>query len=120
MRSLRSTPSTVKSEGGAWEKIADGSSRGSWIDRPLPGRYTYRVTAADFDNLLSAASSDVSVSINDSGIAVSPVLEDRIADRRNYAERVRQIHAAGRGRVRHDLFLLAGDSITAANMHPTS
>jgi lysophospholipase L1-like esterase len=106
-----------KSEGGAWEKIAD-AIQPRFVDRPpAAGTYTYRVTAADFDNLLSAASSDVSVSINTAGTAASPVLEDRIADRRNYAERVRQIHAAGQGRVRHDLFLFAGDSITAANMY---
>jgi hypothetical protein len=38
-------------------------------------------------------------------------------DRAGYAANVRKIHAAGAGKVRQDVFLFAGDSITAADAY---
>jgi lysophospholipase L1-like esterase len=45
------------------------------------------------------------------------VIDERIVDRGIYAENVRRIHASGRGRVRPDVFLFAGDSITGATLY---
>ena len=82
---------------------------------PSAGRYTYRVTAADYDDNVSQPSAEVSLSVSSAGKLPAP--SQQVQDRLIYAENVRRIHAAGRVKVRHDVFLFAGDSITAADAY---
>ena len=105
-----------KAAGATWQKVAE-----AWQPRyqdtvPVAGSYTYRITAADYDHNVSAPSSDLTVTVTSAGPVASAV-DDRIADRGIYAENVRRIHASGRGRVRPDVFLFAGDSITGATLY---
>ncbi len=102
--------------GDRWLKVAE-SFRPRYRDMvPSPGPYTYRITAADYDNNVSPPSSNVSVTTS-SGLSAPSVVDKRIADREIYGENVRRIHASGRGRVRHDVFLFAGDSITGTTSY---
>jgi lysophospholipase L1-like esterase len=105
-----------KAAGAAWQKVAE-----SWRPRyrdtvPAAGTYTYRITAADYDHNVSAPSSDVAVTAASAG-PVETTMDERIVDRGIYAENIRRIHASGRGRVRHDVLLFAGDSITGATLY---
>ncbi|HET6426969.1 MAG TPA: SGNH/GDSL hydrolase family protein, partial [Phycisphaerae bacterium] len=78
----------------------------------------YRVTAADYDNNVSKPSKAVKIAGGPvSGAQAPPALTDQVRDRLAYADNVRKIHAAGKGKVRHDVFLFAGDSITAADAY---
>jgi hypothetical protein len=109
-----------KTAAGDWEKIGE-SLRPSYRDRPpASGLHTYRVTAADFENNVSAPSSELTVDFTPTPAAgriaaVAPPIW--VADRVNYAENVRQVHARGAGTVRPDVFLFAGDSLTAATLY---
>jgi len=47
----------------------------------------------------------------------APSLPPWVSDRANYAAHVRAIHARGAGKVRRDVFLFAGDSITAPSVY---
>ena len=100
--------------GSRWLKIAE-SIEPRYIDRvPQPGRYEYCVTAADYDNNVSAPSAKAMAGATaDGGTPAAPGVQEQ--DRMAYAENVRRIHSAGSGKVRHDVFLFAGDSITAAH-----
>jgi hypothetical protein len=105
---------------GVWEKVGE-SLRPSFTDRlASPGLRAYRITAADYDNNVSLPSADVTATVAapptpGGGNAAQPVAW--LADRLNYAENVRQIHARGAGKVRPDVFLFAGDSLTAATLY---
>jgi lysophospholipase L1-like esterase len=105
-----------KGAGAPWQKVAESRHPQHRDTVRAPGTYTYRITAADYDYNVSAPSSDVTVTALAAGPAESPT-EDQIADRHLYAENIRRIHASGRGRVRHDVFLFAGDSITGAMLY---
>jgi hypothetical protein len=101
--------------GGPWEKIGE-SVLPDYVDAaPAAGPCVYRVAAADYDNNLSGPSADARVEVRSAATAAADSPQAR--DRRNYAANVRRIHAAGRGKVRHDVFLFAGDSITAADVY---
>jgi hypothetical protein len=101
--------------GGAWTKIAE-TQRTAWRDVvPAPGAYAYRVTAADYENNVSAPSSEARATAS-SGTP-SPVAPTVVQDRLNYAAHVRAVHARGRGAVRPGVFLFAGDSITGAAVY---
>jgi hypothetical protein len=105
---------------GVWEKVGE-SLRPSFTDRlASPGPRAYRITAADYDNNVSLPSADVTATVAappapGGGNAAPPVAW--LTDRLNYAENVRQIHARGMGKVRPDVFLFAGDSLTAATLY---
>jgi hypothetical protein len=105
--------------GGTWEKVGE-SLRPRFRDRPTAlGAHTYRITAADFENNLSPPSSDapVGTTVPAPGGNTPPAPPPHAADRLNYAEHVRLIHARGAGTVRPDVFLFAGDSLTAATVY---
>lgn len=105
-----------KAAGGNWRKLAE-SLRPRFTDRPASvGEYTYRVTAADYDNNCSGPSNDVTVKVNPPTVELPPP-SVQVKDRLAYAANVRRIHAKGAGKVRHDVFLFAGDSITAADAY---
>jgi lysophospholipase L1-like esterase len=103
---------------GTWEKIGE-TLRPSFEDRPPTATaVTYRVTATDFDNNVSPPSAETTVNVPVSparGVAAERSVWE--ADRLNYAENVRQVHARGEPTVRPDVFLFAGDSITAATVY---
>jgi hypothetical protein len=103
---------------GPWEKVGE-SLQPRYVDTVAAGgTYGYCVTAADYDDNVSkpsAPSAEVTLPIVSAGKAVAP--SPQVADRLNYADNVRKIHAAGAGKVRHDVFLFAGDSITAADAY---
>ena len=101
-----------------WEKVGE-TLIARFRDRPpAPDTYTYRITAADFENNVSPPSAATSVTVTG---AASPraaaALISQMSDRIAYAEHVRQVHARGAGRVRRDVFLFAGDSLTAAELY---
>jgi len=105
-----------KRQAGPWQKIGEAIPPHYTDAPPEAGRYTYRVAAADYDNNLSPPSGDAVVSVSSAApaaAAAGPQIEDRLG----YADHVRRIYAAGRGKVRHDVFLFAGDSITAADVY---
>jgi hypothetical protein len=104
-----------RKDGGSWHKIAETIPPRFTDTVPEAGRYGYRITAADYDNNCSPPSETALVSAT-GGMAAGP-LSPQEADRLLYAENVRAIHAAGRGTVRQDVFLFAGDSITAADVY---
>jgi lysophospholipase L1-like esterase len=107
-----------KSGAGAWEKIGE-SLRPSFRDRTaVPEKYAYRITAADYENNVSPPSSEVMAA--PAAAAAKPAsgsAPPRIADRAGYADHIRQVHARGAGKVRPDVFLFAGDSLTAATLY---
>ena len=97
-----------------WVKVGE-SIQPRYVDTvPVAGRREYRVTAADYDGNVSAPSKAVSVKVT---AGAAPELTDVVKDRLAYAANVRKIHVAGAGKVRHDVFLFAGDSITAADSY---
>ena len=105
-----------KSSTGGWEKVGE-SLRPAFRDQPgSSGAFTYRVTAADYENNLSPPSTEVAVTTGAGTPAkATPTLV--AADRAIYADHVREVHARGAGKVRSDVFLFAGDSITAATLY---
>jgi hypothetical protein len=108
-----------KGVAGSWEKIGE-SLRPSYRDRPTSSeKYLYRITAADYENNLSAPSSELEVTraVAAEARPVSGGAPPWVLDRVGYAETVRQVHARGVGKVRRDVFLFAGDSITAATLY---
>lgn len=104
-----------KPDGGTWAKVGE-SVPTRYVDTvPAAGKYAYRICAADYDNNVSRPSADVAVRVEAGGKAEKASVQ--AADRSLYADNVRRIHAAGAGKVRHDVFLFAGDSITAADAY---
>jgi hypothetical protein len=104
---------------GAWEKVGE-SLRPSFTDRPSsPGLHVYRITAADYENNVSSPSSEVTATVPTppAGIGDKAAESPWVTDRANYGENVRQIPARGTGKVRPDVFLFAGDSLTAATVY---
>lgn len=101
-----------------WQKIAE-SLRTSYQDRPpAAASYVYRVTAADYDNNVSAPSAEVTATVDQASAPAAAAAKPppQVADRLNYAEHLRQVKVRRPG-VRHDVFLFAGDSITAASRY---
>jgi len=104
-----------KAGGGGWVKIGE-SIQPKYVDpAPAKGVASYRVTAADYDNNVSKPSKEVKIAAGPGGAAAE--VTDQVRDRLAYADNVRKIHAAGKGKVRQDVFLFAGDSITAADAY---
>jgi hypothetical protein len=102
---------------GPWVKVGE-SLRPKYRDSQLsPGTYSYRITAADYDNNVSAPSSDATITTTAAAAGVPDTPSNVVTDRIGYAENVRRVHARGAGRVRPDVFLFAGDSITAASLY---
>jgi hypothetical protein len=105
-----------KRGGGPWEKVGE-SLEISYLDPvPAPGAYTYRITAADYENNVSPPSREVPVAVTSAG-HLSAAADERVTDRLRYADAIREIRARGAGKVRRDVFLFFGDSITAANVY---
>lgn len=108
-----------KGSSGTWQKIGE-SLRPSYRDRPTGlEKYSYRITAADYENNLSAPSAELEVTpaVAAQTKPASGSALPWVVDRAGYAETVRQVHARGVGNVRRDVFLFAGDSITAATLY---
>ena len=115
--------SVYRREGTArsWQKIAE-SLQPVYRDHPPSSEVVaYRITAADYDNNVSAPSTEVTAT--PAGVAAGASDPERVTapaqvtDRLNYAAHIRDVHARGAGKVRHDVFLFAGDSITAATLY---
>jgi hypothetical protein len=105
-----------KAQGGGWAKVAE-SVRPRYTDTaPAAGKVTYRVTAADYDHNCSKPSADAAVTAT-APVNAEQVVIPQVKDRLAYADLVRKVHARGKGKVRHDVFLFAGDSITAADSY---
>jgi GDSL-like Lipase/Acylhydrolase family len=108
-----------KSGTGTWEKIGE-SLRSSYRDRPSSLEpHAYRITAADYENNISAPSPEVTATPTVAATTkpASGNAPPWMVDRATYAENVRQVHARGVGKVRPDVFLFAGDSLTAATVY---
>jgi len=106
-----------KLEGKKWVKIGESIQPRYGDLVTTAGKATYRVTAADYDNNCSKPSNDAVVTVT-APPKIQPVpLPRQMTDRQAYADNVRKIHALGKGKVRHDVFLFAGDSITAADSY---
>jgi len=104
-----------KPDGGAWEKIGE-SVQPRYVDQsPRKVKGAYRVTAADYDDNVSEPSAPVAAGPSAGGKDAE--LTVQVKDRLAYADNVRKIHARGAGKVRHDVILYAGDSITAADSY---
>jgi lysophospholipase L1-like esterase len=106
-----------RNEKGSWEKIGE-SLRPSYRDAsPKAGANVYRVTAADYENNVSAPSPELEVTAQ----ATAPMATERdppwVTDRAGYAANVREVHARGAANVRRDVFLFAGDSLTAPALY---
>jgi hypothetical protein len=106
-----------KSPGAGWVKVGESIQPRYTDTVPGAGRVAYRVTAADYDNNCSKPSKDVVVKATEPPKVDMPAWPDQVKDRLAYAENVRRIHALGTGKMRHDIFLFAGDSITAASSY---
>lgn len=110
----------ARRDGGRWVGIGESvQPRYAHVVRRA-GKLTYRVTAADYDNNVSKPSKDAVVSAYTPDKVVRAAVTDQIRDRLAYAANVRKIHARGKGKVRHDVFLFAGDSITAADSYSST
>jgi len=102
---------------GKWVKVGE-SLQPAFVDRVGDaGRYTYRVTAADYDGNVSKPAKDAAVRVASVPTIEFPPPTVQQADRAGYGDNVREIHARGAGKIRHDVFLFAGDSITAADAY---
>jgi len=107
--------SIYRRRGPQWAKVGE-SMRPTFTDTTTrPGRYVYRVTAADYESNCSPPSADRAVIVSTTGKA-EKVTDKRITDRIAYAAHVRKVHAAGARKARRHVILYFGDSITAA--HP--
>ncbi len=107
-----------KPAGGRWRKVGESIPPRFEDAVSQAGALTYCVTAADYDNNVSKPSAGASITPKGvpAGQAAAPA-GDPVKDREGYAENVRKIHAAGKGKVRHDVFVFQGDSITAADAY---
>jgi len=106
-----------KAKDGKWVKVGE-SIQPRYVDiAPDAGKIAYRVTAADYDNNCSEPSKDAVAAATTPARVQKAALTDQVKDRLAYADNVRKIHALGKGKVRQDVFLFAGDSITAADSY---
>ena len=109
-----------ESESRPWQKIAE-SLQPTYRDRPSSGAVAYRITAADYDNNISAPSPQATATpASAAATSADPAATKtpaQVTDRLNYADNIREVHARGDGKVRRDVFLFAGDSITAASRY---
>ncbi|KKM03640.1 hypothetical protein LCGC14_1772410 [marine sediment metagenome] len=106
-----------KGADGKWVKLDESIQPRYSYTVAAAGKVAYRITAADYDNNVSKPSADVTVTASSPGKIAREAATDQVKDRLAYADNVRKIHAAGAGKVRHDIFLFAGDSITAADSY---
>lgn len=102
---------------GPWAKVGESLQAKYRDSRMSPGTHTYRITAADYENNVSPPSADATVTTTVAAAGVSGTPQNWVTDRAGYAENVRRAHARGAGRVRPDVFLFAGDSLTAATLY---
>lgn len=97
---------------GTFVKVAE-STLPQYLDHPSgTGTYAYRVLAVDFEDNISPWSETQSLQIEQKFSETELTLYER--DRLNYAEHIRQIHSAGRGKVEKGLVFQFGDSLTGA------
>lgn len=97
---------------GKFVKVAESGSPG-YLDQPSSaGDYRYRVLAVDFQDNLSPWSETVAVKT--ARAFPVPKLTDYVTDRLGYAEHIRTIHAAGKGKVVKGRVFQFGDSLTGA------
>lgn len=106
-----------KGADGKWLKVGESIACTYTDTVPAAGTFTYRVTAADYDNNCSKPSKDAKAKASAPPKVDPAGLPPQITDRLAYADHVRKIHAAGKGKVRHDVVLFQGDSITAADAY---
>jgi len=102
---------------GGWEKVGETIPPRYEDVPPAAGQFAYRVTAADYDNNCSGPADAVAVKVDKPAKVDRPKPTPQETDRMAYADNVRAIHARGEGKVRHDVFLFQGDSITAADAY---
>lgn len=107
--------SRASGEGG-FVKIAE-SRLPEYVDRHGAGRRRYRILAVDFQDNLSGWSKPVTVSNPLDHPQPEPTQLEQ--DRAAYAERVRQVAAAGAGKVRRGVVMCFGDSLTGATNYRT-
>lgn len=106
-----------KSGAGPWAKVGESLQATYRDSLTSPGPHTYRITAADYENNVSRPSEEVTLTTTVAAAGLPGKPPNWVADRAGYAENVRRTHARGAGRVRPDVFLFAGDSITAAALY---
>ena len=97
---------------GAFAKMAEAAEPAYRDAAAGPGRWSYRVAAVDFHDNVGPWSDPVTVEVAAPAVAAAPSPERE--DRAKYAERVRGIHRAGRGKVVKGRVLCFGDSLTHA------
>ena len=98
--------------GGAWTKVGESLRTSFRDDVPASGPARYRVTAADYENNVSAPSAEIEV--NATGGTATSAAAAVVQDRLSYAAHIRTVRERGQASVRPGVFLFAGDSITAA------
>ena len=88
-----------------------------FVDKPAAaGSYKYRVLAADFQDNVGPWSNEASAKLDKASPAVELTKHEQ--DRLNYAEHVRAIHEAGKGKISKGKVMMFGDSITGATLWP--
>lgn len=97
---------------GKFAKVGESCTPDYWDWTMPPGKYRYRVLAADFQGNLSAWSDAAAVELTKAPELSSLKPEEQ--DRMGYADRIRAIHAAGKGKVVAGRVLCFGDSLTGA------
>jgi len=97
---------------GQWRKVGE-TVQTRFVDTvPAVGLYSYRVTAADYENNCSRPALAAPVTVTSAG-KEARITDDRVKDRLGYAENVRRIYHLGAGKNRRDVFLFFGGSHTA-------
>lgn len=97
---------------GKFFKVAESPSPAYLDTPPTTGDYRYRILAVDFQDNLSLWSEPVAVRSEKTFPA--PKLTNYEADRLGYAEHIRKIHLAGKGKVVKGRVFQFGDSLTGA------
>ncbi|HUS92975.1 MAG TPA: GDSL-type esterase/lipase family protein [Phycisphaerae bacterium] len=100
---------------GRFRKIGECCEPGLLVEPPTADPHRYRVLAVDFQDNLSPWSAEVAIPAAKGNEATRP--GPLASDREIYAERLRAIHAAGRGKVRKGVVLAFGDSLTGATSY---
>ena len=100
---------------GKFQKVAE-SPVPQYVDRPTTaGEYKYCVAAVDFEDNVGAWSAVASAKTDKTFDARTEKPEEK--DRPGYADYVRKIHQAGKGKVNKGVVLCFGDSLTGATMY---
>jgi len=102
---------------GKFVKIAEAPLPEHLDNPPAKGEYRYRVLAVDFQDNLSGWSKPAKA--QSAAAFDQPKATDLVSDRLAYAERIREIHAAGAGKVNKGTVLAFGDSLTYATNYAT-